>query len=689
MARFAGVLNRLEKDIENYKASIDRQTKDLETARQEVNKPFERETELQEALAGQKKITYDYEHYNEVKDKYEGAVTNDNTDINNATSYDLASTATYQNYTYKALTEKKDMSVTLLDTESVRDENGNINRADVVNKGIENVRKKNNAKNTTENAYVYIPDIDRNVLVGKRGLSHGLTRNAEATAFVTTKIGDVLENAIKVNELNPRQNEVGAYVLLGIAMNKNKNYYPVRVVISQYSVVEEVEVLDALYAINAKKKNQSSNEAELPASAVPPIKGSSTISISNLLELVNGEFSDVLTNDVLDNLGVNRKKSTLSEGIKYTKEDTISYDLNLQTRKQGKRVKYIPYCKVRYADINAIHKQLYKLYAGVDSAFADGIAIEVENTVYIIDSGKENGKISFGIRKYSKIKDDELRKEWVKKINDNGISEGYIHRELLGKFGVQSGYNIGRNMRREFGSELPIDKEKPTDNEERVSRNHWDRGVSILEDTISYDLNLQTRKQGKRVKYIPYSKVRYADINAIKKQLYKIYSDVRDGFADGIALEVGNAIYVVDSGKENGEITFGIRKKIKVSNAEIIKERCAKINDNAISEGYVGSELVGKIKIESNNDNRSSIGREFGSELSIDKEKPTDNEERVSRNNGDRGVSILEDADGTENQRGKVKQMIELRMKDGEPAKEATSTTWKTQHFVQQVRRIP
>jgi N12 class adenine-specific DNA methylase len=92
MARFAGVLNRLDKDVENYQNLIERLTKDLETAKQEVNKPFEREAELQNALAEQKQITYDYEHYSEVKDKYEGTDTNIAEESDEDVSYDKAST---------------------------------------------------------------------------------------------------------------------------------------------------------------------------------------------------------------------------------------------------------------------------------------------------------------------------------------------------------------------------------------------------------------------------------------------------------------------------------------------------------------------------------------------------------------------------------------------------------------------
>ncbi len=81
-----------------------------------------------------------------------------------------------------------------------------------------------------------------------------------------------------------------------------------RTAVSNYQV-DEIEVLDVLYAVNAKKKNQSSNEAGFTDKSAPLIKGSSTISISNLLELVKNDFSDVMTDDVLKQLGVTRKNA--------------------------------------------------------------------------------------------------------------------------------------------------------------------------------------------------------------------------------------------------------------------------------------------------------------------------------------------------------------------------------------------
>ena len=267
----------------------------------------------------------------------------------------------YPKYTYKALTSKADMPVTMLDDIDVFDKNGRLNRDLIVRKGIENVRAKSNPRNTNENTYVYIPDVGRDVLVTKDSLRHGLARKAENTAKATMKIGDILENSIRVNELLPRKSSIGGYVLMGAATDNQNNYYPVRIVVNNFSI-EEIEVLDVLYAINAKKrrtspqtrqgivenstplikgsssKEQSSNEAELPADAVPPIKAPSLISIAELLELVKNDFSDVLSNDVLQKLNVPRAKSTLSESVRYSQDKDSGFTpTNMVESRKGER----------------------------------------------------------------------------------------------------------------------------------------------------------------------------------------------------------------------------------------------------------------------------------------------------------------------------------------------------------------
>ncbi|MDD6484212.1 MAG: DEAD/DEAH box helicase family protein [Clostridiales bacterium] len=334
ITRIINAVEKIPKYFAQKRAVLLNYEAELKTIRADMGKEFKYQKELDAALAEQAELNAALNMGNDDTQDMSGIVEEMDSDFEDGDEEDSDSTVhssrdiddyEYENYTYKALTEKDDMIVTLLDTKEIYDDNGKLNRAEIINKGLENVRRKGNAKNTNQNVYVYIPDIDRNVLVGKRGLSHGLTRNAEATARVTLNIGDILENAIRVNELKPRNNSKGGYVLLGIATDADNNYYPTRIVVNNHSV-DEIEVLDVLYAVNAKKKNQSSNEAELPANAVPPIKGSSTISIPDLLAIVKNDFSDVLSDDVLSNLGVQRKKSTLSDSIKYSK-DTADTDI--------------------------------------------------------------------------------------------------------------------------------------------------------------------------------------------------------------------------------------------------------------------------------------------------------------------------------------------------------------------------
>lgn len=65
IARFAGVLNRLDAELKRVRETVETLKADLDFAKKEVTKPFEKEKELSEALEKQKDITYRYEHFSE------------------------------------------------------------------------------------------------------------------------------------------------------------------------------------------------------------------------------------------------------------------------------------------------------------------------------------------------------------------------------------------------------------------------------------------------------------------------------------------------------------------------------------------------------------------------------------------------------------------------------------------------
>ena len=69
------------------------------------------------------------------------------------------------------------------------------------------------------------------------------------------------------------------------------------------------------------------------------------------------------------------------------------------------------------------------------------------------------------------------------------------------------------------------------------------------------------KKKGKIAKYLPESKVGQANMEYIRHQLYSLYSGIPDGIADGIAIANGKTVFIVDSGKDNGKLDFGVRRK--------------------------------------------------------------------------------------------------------------------------------
>ena len=149
--------------------------------------------------------------------------------------------------------------------------------------------------------------------------------------------------------------------------------------------------------------------------------------------------------------------------------------------------------------------------------------------------------------------------------------------------------------------------------------------------------------KAKIARYIPYDKIGKANVEVIRRKLLSIYAGTDNTIADGIAIEHGKKIYVVDSGKENGKINFGVRKAISISNPILRQERLDKINERAISDGYVSGELFGQFKRASNNSSGSSIRREPREELSADTGQSQDNQERVPGENGDRGRNLNSD----------------------------------------------
>lgn len=167
-------------------------------------------------------------------------------------------------------------------------------------------------------------------------------------------------------------------------------------------------------------------------------------------------------------------------------------------------------------------------------------------------------------------------------------------------------------------------------------------GQSFIADTL-YGVDnqgeVQYNKKGKTKKYPLNYRVGSQTLNYIRNELRGIYDGVSDGIADGIAIAQGEYVYIIDSGKDNGRLDFGIRERIKFADAgrQYMKEIVRRLNNDAITEGLVSPELFKRLRGENDSDSQSDLRRESGAELSGNQGESADNESGVSEDNADRG----------------------------------------------------
>ena len=170
--------------------------------------------------------------------------------------------------------------------------------------------KQANALYTEKGLIVHNNDLDIDIIIGSSGLRHGLeTRKSNYNELIiaTINIGEIMQNAIAVNELEPRTiNQIGAIVFTN-AIIINKCVYIIRVIVSENISFDFVDVFN-LTAINTKDGAQG----------LQALKAPSTLSIKDFINycknipIISGTFSK----DVKNRIGICEVISDL-ENIKY------------------------------------------------------------------------------------------------------------------------------------------------------------------------------------------------------------------------------------------------------------------------------------------------------------------------------------------------------------------------------------
>lgn len=300
--QIVSVIEGLENRVDNLAASIESTRADMAEQEAILSAPFAKQAELDQKRARYQEVMDLLNPKQEqILDEDEGKVQYQGREQEDTP------------YSYDWFVSKPDMAVTTV-TGTVPN-----SRADVVYYAKQNAAKIGKVNPQNGSVSVYVKDIRTDVLVGTDGLKHGLRRIRDAqndpNYIVTMKAGEILQNSIKINEANPKkENATGSYVLIGICRNVNGDTYVVRSIVNHFK--NELASMDVLYAINAKKELAA---AQPPRSTAKPLSvTSSTISISDLLDIVNQNFPDILPESVLKHYGYSaRPDGDFGENVLY------------------------------------------------------------------------------------------------------------------------------------------------------------------------------------------------------------------------------------------------------------------------------------------------------------------------------------------------------------------------------------
>ena len=257
---------------------------------------------------------------------------------------------TPNNLTYEGLIKKSPMRVTVLEENA--DMAGGKKRGDILRAAKENIREKNNPLNTDKHQFIKVADTGYDLRVSAEGLRHGIAkltnRSGKATAAVTQKIGDVLTNAIKVNEMQRKANDPakvkGSDVLLGYAEDGQSGYV-VRAIASlsdEGAELTDIEVFPLLSSVKAKKVDSPIvHTASTENGRGQDPQATYNISIQQLLDLVKEQYPDILSDDALTGVGSSREKALAVDGslkseMRYSADTT---NAQLETRETTEEAK--------------------------------------------------------------------------------------------------------------------------------------------------------------------------------------------------------------------------------------------------------------------------------------------------------------------------------------------------------------
>lgn len=184
------------------------------------------------------------------------------------------------------------------------------------------------------------------IVVTQDGLRHGLLRkgSVQKNGTYIGKIGQIIENAVKINELEPRGKELRSDIYLGACQDENGTMRAIRFIVNMYENGnatldgDSLQPLQgSLYAHTSKKVGTAPIKGQgIGTNTVAPDR-SNTISIPEFLNSVKEAWGDNLAGTVRYKLGIETPKSdadNLKEALRYSRKGGDAQELVTERRRR-------------------------------------------------------------------------------------------------------------------------------------------------------------------------------------------------------------------------------------------------------------------------------------------------------------------------------------------------------------------
>ena len=232
-------------------------------------------------------------------------------------------------YTYDFLTSLPDMDVTMLpEVDAVRGADNRADTAKVVQEGMKNAR----AVGTERDGKVFVQNryTGKKLMVTTNSIRHGINGTAKralTNARLGMVVGEVVRNAVPINALhNTAKDVTGTYAMAGYATDSAGREFAAIITVEQKTgKIAAVEAYDMLHAVSGRQKKGS--QADTKSQSIHSIKATK-ISISDLIGIVNNTHQSILSEDVLQKIGEQKKPDgDYTKKAKFSAQDGSYRDL--------------------------------------------------------------------------------------------------------------------------------------------------------------------------------------------------------------------------------------------------------------------------------------------------------------------------------------------------------------------------